>query len=69
VTREELKDAFMRGFPVVHNGTTYTCVSAIIYRKNPNGPHLSICGELLDRNGNSVTIAPPERIEKAAEHG
>lgn len=67
MTREEMKAAFMEGCPVMHNGSTYQCVSAIIYRKNPAGNGLIVQGELLDKNGNSVTIAAPDRIERRTD--
>lgn len=68
MTSDELKAAFMEECPVIHNGITYQRISAIIYRKNPTGAGLIVRAELLDRNGNSVSIAAPERIERGTSH-
>ncbi len=64
MTREELKRAFNEQCPVIHNGIEYKQISALIYRRNPGGRGLIVQAELLDRTGHSVTIAPPDRIER-----
>lgn len=60
MTNEELKAALFSGCPVEHNGITYKCVSAIIYRNN--GGKLGVSAELLDKNLNSVSIVEPGRV-------
>lgn len=60
--KSELTEALNKGFPVTCGGITYTRVSAIICR-NQKGKHV-LSAELSDKNGNSVTIARPDLIEK-----
>ena len=62
----ELKEAFKTGVPVVYADVTYSCVSALIFRRI--GGNTITQAELADRNGNSVTIAPPNRIERAPQN-
>lgn len=62
----ELKEALFNGKPVIHKPLhggeiEYKCVYAIIY-KNKKGK-LQIQAKLLDKNGNSVSVVDPERIE------
>lgn len=61
----ELKEAFRSGAPVVCEGITYGCISALIYRRA--GGQSIVQAELSDRNGNSVTIAPPNRVERSPQ--
>lgn len=68
VTREELKAAFDEQCPVVHGGITYQRISALISRRNPGAPRPVLQVELADRNGNSVTIAAPDRIERSGSN-
>lgn len=65
MTVEELKQAFKAGTPITFNDTTYKCVSAIIYRRG--GSRVIVQAELLDKNMNSVSIAPPDRIRPGKE--
>lgn len=61
MTNEELRAALLSGEQVQSGGITYTCVSAIIYRKGGKGG-VHIQAELADKSGNSVTIAAPDRV-------
>lgn len=60
MTNEELKEAFLSGQPVESGGIVYSCISAIIYRKDKSG--IYVTAELLDKCGHSVSIAEPARI-------
>lgn len=60
MTNDELKAALFSGCQVMHNGITYQCVSAIIYRYK--GGKLAITAELTDKNNNSVSIVEPSRV-------
>lgn len=60
---QELKDAVLSGSPVEHNGVTYKCVSAIIYRNR--GGRLVASAELTDKNNHSITIAEPRMVKEA----
>nr|DAP39812.1 MAG TPA: hypothetical protein [Caudoviricetes sp.] len=62
MTNEELKAALFSGCSVEHNGITYKCVSAIIYRNR--GGKLDISAELLDKNTNSISIVNPARVKE-----
>lgn len=62
MTHKELKDAFIKENPVTYNGITYQKITAVIYRKTPDGKGLHVQGELLDRNGRAVVIAAADRI-------
>lgn len=62
VTVNELKRAFLDERPVTYNGITYQKITAVIYRKTPDGKGLHVQGELLDRNGRAVVIAAADRI-------
>ena len=59
---KELKPALLSGCPVVYNGITYKCVSAIIYRRN--GHKVDVAVELMDKHKNSVTLANPARVKR-----
>lgn len=63
MTNEEAKTALFSGQPVMHKDIRYSCVSAIIYRKGAGTVLVQL--ELLDKCGNSVTIAAPERVTLA----
>lgn len=62
LTNEQLKEALFSGCQVEHRGITYKCVSGIIYRNK--GGKLDISAELLDKNGNSVSIVEPYLIKE-----
>lgn len=64
MTSDEAKQAFFNGDPVESQGTTYRCISALIYRRKDGKTVLSL--ELQDKNRNSVTIADCERVHPAA---
>lgn len=66
MNNEDLRAALLSGEPVVCKGIVYSCVSAIIYRKNKKGGvYMQV--ELADKNGNSVTIVAPNRIKRFKE--
>lgn len=67
----EAKAAFFDECPVVFDAPAvkelklnYAKISALIYRKDSGGVSMSV--ELLDNCGHSVTIAAPERVQRAA---
>lgn len=62
MTNEQLKEAIFSGCQVEHRGIIYKCVSGIIYRNK--GGKLDISAELLDKNGNSVSIVEPYLIKE-----
>lgn len=62
MSNAELKEALFSREPVVHMGTRYDYVSAIIYRVCKG--ELYITAELEDRCGHSVTIVHAEKVEK-----
>ena len=62
MTVNELKRAFLDERPVAFGGITYQKITAVIYRKTPDGKGLHVQGELLDRNGRAVAIAAADRI-------
>lgn len=66
MNNEELRVALLSGEQVQSGGITYTCVSAIIYRKGVKGG-VYIQAELADKNGNSVTIAAANKVAKAVQ--
>ena len=51
---------------MVYGDVTYSHISALIFRRI--GGNTITQAELADRNGNSVTIAPPNRIERAPQN-
>ena len=66
MTSEDIKKAMLSFAPVKHNGIEYLRITAYIYRViRTNGDKYKTimqC-ELLDRSGNSVTIAEAEKVE------
>lgn len=54
MTNEELKAALLSGCPVSYKGTTYKCVSGIVYRNIDNEIH--IIAELKDLNAKSSLL-------------
>lgn len=62
MTNEQLKEALFSGCQVEHRGIIHKCVSGIIYRNK--GGKLDISAELLDKNGNSVSIVEPYLIKE-----
>lgn len=60
MTEKETIAAFRGGGPVEYSGIRYINISALIYRRGPDGVYMQ--AELLDKNKNSVTIARPDRI-------
>lgn len=62
MTNEQLKEVLFSGCQVEHRGIIYKCVSGIIYRNK--GGKLDISAELLDKNGNSVSIVEPYLIKE-----
>lgn len=62
MTVNELKRAFLDERPVAFGGITYQKITAVIYRKTPDGKGLHVQGELPDRNGRAVAIAAADRI-------
>ena len=64
MTNEQLKEALFSGCQVEHNNIIYKCVSGIIYRNK--GGKLDISAELMDKNGNSVSIVNPAKVKEVA---
>ena len=62
MTTVDAKSAFLEGAAVTYNRTNYLCISALIYRKRKK--EITVSLELLDKSGNSVTIAEPRRVER-----
>lgn len=60
---DEIKAALKEGVPIVAGGVEYAKISALICR-NHNGK-IILQAELIDKNGNSVTIAQPKKITRA----
>lgn len=63
----EIKQAMINFTPVIHRGIEYQRINAYIYRIYVN-PHShkykeAFQVELLDKNGQSVTIADPKEIK------
>lgn len=61
----EVKAAMMEQTPVVFNGIVYPKITAVIYRKAPDGVNVRVTLELLDKNRRAVVIAEAERVERA----
>ena len=63
---DEIKQAMVNLTPVIHRGIEYQRISAYIYRiyESPNSHKYRevFQVELLDKNGQSVTIADPKEI-------
>ena len=66
MTIEEAKTAFYNESPVVFDKSTYSRISALIYRKIKGGG-VYIALELQDYNQRSVTIALPDRVKLQEE--
>ena len=67
MTSAEIKQAMVNLSPVIHNGIVYQRISAYTYRIYVS-PHShkfkeAYQVELLDKNGQSVTIADPKEIK------
>lgn len=66
MTSAEIKQAMVNFTPVIHRGIEYQRISAYIYRIyiNPNSHKFRevFQVELLDKNGQSVTIADSKEI-------
>ncbi|NGP58802.1 hypothetical protein FLT15_16525 [Paenibacillus thiaminolyticus] len=62
MTNEELKEVMNSRTPVEYRGTTYSRISAIIYRKSDSG--MFVQAELMDRNNNYVVIARPIEVKR-----
>jgi hypothetical protein len=62
MTNDEVKKAWLARIPVCCDGINYFCVSALIYRLTENG-EMILSVELMDKNGHSITIARPEKVE------
>jgi len=60
--KNEIKVAFLEGVPVIAGGIEYARISALIYRMHAG--KVITQAELLDKNGNSVTIAQPEKVTR-----
>jgi hypothetical protein len=67
MTSAEIKQAMISFAPVIHRGIEYQRISAYIYRiyLNPltHKYREAFQVELLDKNGNSVTIADTNEIK------
>ena len=67
MTSEEIKKAMHSFSPVRYKGIEYKRITAFIYRAVPVPMSNNFKGvlqvELLDRGGNSVTIAEAEKVE------
>lgn len=66
MTGEEAKQALLAGSPVVFDHpalgpTVYTEIHAIRYMKGKNGVAVNL--EMLDKNKNSITVAPIKEVE------
>lgn len=64
MTNLEAKDAMLNRTPVICNGITYRCISAIIYRPSDSG-EINVTVELLDKSNHSVTITNPKDVTQA----
>ncbi|BFH15575.1 hypothetical protein PMJ10TS2_52030 [Paenibacillus melissococcoides] len=62
MNNEELKEVMTSGEPVEYRGTTYSHISAIIYRKSEAG--MFIQAELMDKTKNCVVIARPIEVKR-----
>jgi hypothetical protein len=64
MTIEQINETALKELPVVYEGITYQCITAIIKRKiKPKDKTTWIYqAELLDQCGHSVTIARPNKI-------
>lgn len=64
MTNNEAKQAFKDGCAVVCDGISYNCISALTMRKSKRDGSVYIQAELLDKCGNSVTIARVSDVER-----
>lgn len=62
MTNEEVKKALFDESPVEHKGIQYKCITAIIYRRKSE-KEVIVLAELMDRNKNSVSIAPIKDVK------
>lgn len=62
MTDGEARAAFMRKTPVEFDGIAYQRITAIIYRLGADGLYMQ--AEILDKNGNSVSIVNASRIKE-----
>ncbi|MCI8284283.1 MAG: hypothetical protein HFE90_03305 [Firmicutes bacterium] len=62
MTANELIEAIYEEYQVIYNGIEYKKVTGLTYKKIGGG--IRLLGELLDKCGHSVTIAPAEKIER-----
>ena len=62
MTAKELIEIIIEECQVVYNDIEYKKVTALTYRKIRG--QIRLVAELLDKCGNSVTIAPAEKIER-----
>mgnify|MGYP003292951424 CR=1 FL=1 len=73
MTADEIKKAMHEFKPVRYNGILYKRITAYIYRAVPVPMTNNFRGvlqvELLDRGGNSVTIADADRVEAVENYG
>ena len=73
MTSEEIKAAMYAFAPVRYQGRTYSRITAYIFRvveTDHLGTYKTVFQvELLDRNLNSVTIAPADKVELKENHG
>lgn len=65
MTNAELKQALLNKTPVTYNGIRYRRVYEICYRA-PDGKIIILAG-LLDKNGNCIVYAKPEKVEPVQE--
>ena len=67
MTSSEIKEAMVNLAPILHRGIEYQRITAYIYRiyisPNSHKYREAFQVELLDKNGQSVTIADPKEIK------
>lgn len=62
---DEAKAAFYHRIPVWYDGTEYPYIQALRYQQHRLSPIVQL--ELLDKNRNSVVLAPPSKVKLAGE--
>ena len=62
---DEAKAAFYHRIPVWYDGTEYPYIQALRYQQHSPSPIVQL--ELLDKNRNSVVLAPPRKVKLAGE--
>ena len=62
---DEAKAAFYHRIPVWYDGTEYPYIQALRYQQHSQSPIVQL--ELLDKNRNSVVLAPPRKVKLAGE--